>query len=198
MRAIIVLMGLLIMGCGVIYVVASDALTALYNVPVAVTGPDGVCKNITNLSGTGLSGYVPTTTIAEWQSFYNNPPAGVSVAACPVACGGLSYGGYCYYAMSQSAGQSCTQYCATKSGCSVAGMNLVENSLSVCTTVLNGTLPPGNAYVAVLNQYYFGTPITLGCTQYGNFDKYLTLPLSCSTAPIVGFGMYRMACACNN
>jgi hypothetical protein len=36
------------------------------------------CRKVTNGSATGASVYVPTETHSEWQSFYVNPPAGVT------------------------------------------------------------------------------------------------------------------------
>lgn len=64
------------------YVFASDGMTANQATPISITGPDGVCKKVTNNSGTGLSEYIPTATVAEWQSFVANPPAGVTLSAC--------------------------------------------------------------------------------------------------------------------
>lgn len=40
------------------------------------------CKKITNNHASGNSIMVPTKTNAEWQSFYNNKPAGVTEGAC--------------------------------------------------------------------------------------------------------------------
>jgi hypothetical protein len=68
--------------CDVAYVIASDNSTALINTPISITGPDGVCKKVTNNSATGKSEYIPTQTTAEWQSFVAHPPAGVTVVAC--------------------------------------------------------------------------------------------------------------------
>ena len=69
-------------GLGAVYANASDSITAAQGVAQMVTGPDAVCKNITNNSATGLSEYVPTQTAAEWQSFVASPPAGVALAQC--------------------------------------------------------------------------------------------------------------------
>ena len=75
-----------VVGAGAAYVVASDGATASINVPLTITGPDGVCKIITNNSGTSLTEYVPTASVAEWQSFVVHPPAGVSLNACVSPC----------------------------------------------------------------------------------------------------------------
>ncbi len=61
---------------------ASDGYTASLNTPVSITGPDSVCKKVTNASATGLSEYIPTASTAEWQSFVAHPPTGVTVTAC--------------------------------------------------------------------------------------------------------------------
>ncbi len=41
----------------------------------------GVCREVINTLAHDL--FVPTHTAGEWSSFYNNPPTGVAVAACP-------------------------------------------------------------------------------------------------------------------
>lgn len=48
----------------------------------SLTGPDGVCKKVTNNSSTGKQIYVPGSTAAEWQSFVTRPPSGVTLSAC--------------------------------------------------------------------------------------------------------------------
>lgn len=40
------------------------------------------CKKVTNSSATSASVYVPTQTDPEWQSFYTNPPTGVTIGSC--------------------------------------------------------------------------------------------------------------------
>lgn len=77
---------LLCASLGAIAVYASDSYTALLNTPVSITGPDSVCKKVTNASATGLSEYIPTTSVAEWQSFVAHPPAGVTLASCSLTC----------------------------------------------------------------------------------------------------------------
>lgn len=44
----------------------------------------GVCRDVTNNHASGKALMVPTNTSTEWASFYNNPPAGVTVATCCV------------------------------------------------------------------------------------------------------------------
>lgn len=78
----IILVSVVLIGSGAAYAIASDGVTALFNTAIAVTGPDAVCKSITNASPTGLTEYVPTASVAEWQSFVAHPPTGVAVNAC--------------------------------------------------------------------------------------------------------------------
>lgn len=40
------------------------------------------CKKVTNNHASGQAIFIPTNTSAEWAQFYNNPPPGVSIAAC--------------------------------------------------------------------------------------------------------------------
>jgi hypothetical protein len=49
-----------------------------------------VCRNVSNNSGGNL--FIPTNSAAEWQSFYNNPPAGVSLGGCVSHCTGTPWG----------------------------------------------------------------------------------------------------------
>lgn len=119
-----------IVGAGVIllagaaYIYASDGYTASYNTPVSITGPDSICKRVTNANAN--SAYIPTASTAEWQSFYNHPPSGVSLNACTCS---LPWGG------TISQGQSVTAYAvpSVNSGASCS-------SYSQTRTLTNGTL----------------------------------------------------------
>lgn len=62
-----------------------DGAEAVLHLTQTITGPDGVCKKVTNESVVGLSVYVPTSTVAEWQSFTDHPPTGVTIGSC-VTC----------------------------------------------------------------------------------------------------------------
>jgi hypothetical protein len=76
----VLVLGILLSGTIAIY--ASDGATVADSGGTQnITGPDGVCKKVTNSSGHG-SVYIPTVSSAEWQSFYNHPPSGVTVANC--------------------------------------------------------------------------------------------------------------------
>ena len=81
-----------------------------------ITGPDSVCKQVTNNSATNNLCVMAATT-AQWQSFYNNPN-GATVAACPPSCSGASVGGYCWYLSAQ--GASCDTACAAHGGYNAA------------------------------------------------------------------------------
>jgi hypothetical protein len=98
------------------------------NIPISITGPDGVCKKVTNASATGLSEYIPTTSVGEWQSFAAHPPAGVTLASCAATwvanahCTGTVLGGPMAIdtntgvATSPSDTASCLSACNTYSG----------------------------------------------------------------------------------
>lgn len=60
---------------------ASDNYTVNYGTNQSITAHTE-CRKVTNASATGASVYVPTQTDAEWQSFYTNPPAGVTIGSC--------------------------------------------------------------------------------------------------------------------
>jgi hypothetical protein len=53
-----------------------------HNVPITlcyeIIGPLCICRDVTNNSPNGLGLFVPTKTLGEWQTFYNNPPTGVT------------------------------------------------------------------------------------------------------------------------
>lgn len=70
------------LGFGAALIYASDGMTAVQDTPISITGPDGVCKKVTNNSATNLSEYIPTASVAEWQSFVTHPPVGVALATC--------------------------------------------------------------------------------------------------------------------
>src|ERR1044072_9509970 len=63
-------------------VVRSDATNTIDNF--------GVCRKLTTGHGGGLSIFVPTSTLAEWNGFIASPPPGVALAACdcPLPWGG--------------------------------------------------------------------------------------------------------------
>lgn len=153
-----------------------------------VTGPDGVCKLITNNNGSN-SVFVATATVGEWQSWYSYPN-GSTVAACPPVCGGVNYAGYCWYL--GNFGNSCDTACSGHGGCNVNGtVNYVGSGGSA-----------GNC-VAVINQFGLGGNVSnwnwqgIGCDVLFNAGAIYwdMVPTSCS-APDDYAG--KRMCACNN
>lgn len=86
------------------------------------------CKRVTNNHASGQKIFVPTKTNAEWQSFYNNPPPGVTAAACS-ACN-LPWGG------TTGHGTSMTAYQASSVAC---GNSCVSESRSCSDGTLSGS-----------------------------------------------------------
>lgn len=91
------------------FVVASDGSTVSNGSSVTVTGPDGVCKTIKNNSATGLSEYVPSASVAEWQSFVAHPPAGVALSGCNQVISNPTKNGYGIYPAGASPGRYCME-----------------------------------------------------------------------------------------
>jgi hypothetical protein len=60
---------------------ASDGSSVATTATQTITA-HGVCKKVTNSSSTGKTVYVPTQSVAEWASFYTNPPAGITLGSC--------------------------------------------------------------------------------------------------------------------
>lgn len=103
-----------------------------------------VCRKVTLNSvpapSAGVAGIcVPTTgSAAEWASFYNNPPAGVTIAACSASCTGYSYGGYCYFHAGDAVNASCDTVCASRGGCNLTGTRYIssaDSSSARCSAV---------------------------------------------------------------
>jgi hypothetical protein len=156
----------------------------------------GVCKKVTLNSvpapSAGVAGICVHTTgsAAEWASFYNNPPPGVTIASCATPCTGYLYGPYCYHPSGQS--QSCDAACAGQGGCNLAGTQAV--SYGGCgTLVANWFHVDGN--------WIQGSYEPEGCSfsQTGGGDGILWT-VSNSSAVTCGAatgGRWRI-CACNN
>lgn len=62
---------------------ASDNYTVDHGANLNITAHT-VCNKVTNNSATSASIYVPTQTDPEWESFYTNPPAGVTIGSCSI------------------------------------------------------------------------------------------------------------------
>lgn len=63
------------------FVDASDSYTVEHGANLEITAHTE-CREVTNDSETEASVYIPTETAAEWESFYGNPPAGISLSSC--------------------------------------------------------------------------------------------------------------------
>ncbi|WP_334147933.1 hypothetical protein [Hyphomicrobium sp.] len=66
-----------------------------------------------------------------------------SGGSCTSACGGFSYGGYCYYGGGNN--ESCDTVCSGRGGCNLAGLNYIgpNGTNEGCTTVLSEVLLGG-------------------------------------------------------
>lgn len=112
---------------------ASDNYTVNHGANLAITAHTA-CRNVVNSSATGTSVYVPTETDAEWQSFYTNPPAGVTAGACSCT---LPWGD------TLSEGQSATAYQSP----SVSSGSCVSQARSCMNGALSGTYEHESCYV---------------------------------------------------
>lgn len=63
------------------YADASDNYTVNHGANLNITAHTE-CRKVTNASATNASVYVPTRTAAEWQSFRDKPPVGVTATSC--------------------------------------------------------------------------------------------------------------------
>lgn len=101
-----------------------------------------VCKRVTNASGVTVCA-VSNVDAAQWQSFYDYPPGGVSIANCPSGCTGYSYNGYCYHWNSDGDSLSCDAFCPNfgSGSCNEAGTRHIgsdDTSNARCTAVAGG------------------------------------------------------------
>jgi hypothetical protein len=71
---------------------ADDCTTLSAHASQQITGPDGVCKLVTNTTANSLC--VTTYNAAEWQSFYNHPGS-ATVAACQCSAGTAAWLTHC-------------------------------------------------------------------------------------------------------
>lgn len=159
----------------------------------------GVCKKVTN-SGAGGEIFIPTRSAAEWLSFRNGNPAGTSLADCPLACGGYSWSGACWYSASAALGstESCAQKCASRGGCNVTAMRNIVGSSGTdanCIHVIHAlNIDPKPDYFFISNNT--GARGCFTDTMLGRLaSRDTSAPTSC-TEP-AGFSRY-IVCACNN
>lgn len=159
------------------------------------------CKRVTNGHASSLSIFVPTKTSAEWTSFFTYPPAGVTIATCPPACGGTSVGGYCWYF--GAGGESCDTVCASHGGCDITGTRDYAGSagsLANCQAVLSA-LGQGSGAI----DDFPNNSVNLGCGKFGSFtnmsphlmrDYYNAT--TCSAAGLASPLADQRACACSS
>jgi hypothetical protein len=109
-----------------------------------------VCKKVTNASATGLSEYIPTTSVAEWQSFVGHPPAGVTLGSCATGITVPCTTNVNLYVLAGSPG-SAGAYVFTVPAACIVGSN--PTSLPALTT---GTWPAGSTITLINNGYVEG------------------------------------------
>ncbi len=100
---------LIVLLVGAALAIASDGATVPSSGTITVTGPDGVCKTIKNASATGLSEYVPTASVSEWQNFVAHPPAGVTLGGCNQTINNTAKSGHNIYPPGASPGKYCME-----------------------------------------------------------------------------------------
>lgn len=129
----ILMLALAFSSAAIIY--ASDGFSAVRNTPVSVTGPNSVCKVITNTAANGVSEYIPTASVAEWQSFLAHPPAGVSLGICTCALpwGGTINDGSSVTAYLNSSGSTCPSETRTCTDTNLSGTYTHPSCTITCT-----------------------------------------------------------------
>lgn len=164
---------------------ASDS-TTITNGQTLDINAHGVCKRVTNNSG--QSQYVPTVSSGEWSSFYNSTHTGVTIIDCPAACGGYSYGGYCWYFDSSS--NVCDTTCSSHGGCN----DFATSSYAVTNCAALALAITGYSYSAA--GFTPGCSINIAYGPYAYSNSTGPQPTGgCSTARV---GNFRGICACNN
>ncbi|MBI1274136.1 MAG: hypothetical protein GC131_08670 [Alphaproteobacteria bacterium] len=93
------------------------------------------CKRVTNSSGTTVCA-VSNVDSAQWASFYNNPPSGVTIGECSCT---LPWGG------TINNGQGVTAYQASSVAC---GASCVSQTRTCTSGVLSGTYTNASCSVA--------------------------------------------------
>ena len=142
-RTTFALLALIAATAGVSLLYASDGSSVARSATQTITA-FGSCRKITNASPTGKTVYVPTQSIAEWQSFYASPPSGVSIASCDCAVpwgGAISDGqGVTAYASASVSGTQCTKQTRT---CTAGVLSGTYRS-QTCSGNFAGAISPGN------------------------------------------------------
>ncbi len=116
-----IVMTVIVFACTAAPAFASDGTTVAPGATVSITGPDGVCRKVTNNNGSN-SLYVANTSAGEWEDFIARPGT-ATLASCPPACAGLSSGGYCWFYGSK--GQTCNDVCSAQGkACNLAALQV--------------------------------------------------------------------------
>lgn len=188
---------ILLSGATIAVAAISENTGVAYGGTSSLTGPDGVCKMVTNNSATGKQVYVPGSTAAEWQSFVANPPQGVTLAACTMTCasGGVIVGGYCWYIGASAA--SCDTTCTSHGGTNLSGTRDYAGSggtLAHCQAVINA-LDPAYSYAVSDNNLPGATAVGCGKTANVGGERRRYLP---TTDASTGMAGWQRACACGS
>lgn len=156
----------------------------------------GECRKVTFSGLADAAGVcaVTGTDLAQWQSFYNNPPAGVSIAACSGGCAGYSYGGYCYYWAGDMVSASCDTVCASRSGCNAAGTRFIGSDDSGGTRCSAVT----SAFTSTALTATTGTGSESGCFVNNFKGGWLAGNMYSPTTTCADASTTGRACACNS
>lgn len=160
----------------------------------------GDCRNVAFAGFSGLpSVCAPTnTTPAEWQSFYNNPPAGVTITLCGGTCTGYSYGGYCYHWTNPGSAQySCDTLCAGQGGCNLAGTRYIgsdDSSATRCSAVASALV--GTSVTATAMDGSSG-PWPAGCSNQTFKGGWMAGNYYLPTTTCASADAFGRICACN-
>ncbi len=145
------------------------------------------CKRVTNSSGTTVCA-VSQVDATQWQSFYNNPPSGVTIGSCPAACAGYSAGSGCFFA--GTAGQSCSTVCSSRGGCNQTDTTWVANATNCQNT--------SNAMGYTTWGGSTSTGRSIGCVTYPSKSTYAYADAGGACANFDNNNLYGRFCGCNN
>lgn len=139
-------------GGGLVYAAIAENTIVSIGGEQDLTGPDSVCWKVTNASATGKAVYVPGSSVAEWQSFVQNPPAGVALSTCATTI---------TIATDQTNANLCTLAGnPTVPGNYVfvinSGVRISSNSTSVAGLTTGTCWPTGSTVTIVNNGYIHG------------------------------------------
>lgn len=129
-----------------------------------ITGPNGVCKKVTNTNATSPL-FVPNLTTAEWLSFYSNPgTATVAICTCSLPWGGTLNDGSSVTAYSSATpAGACTSFSETRTcmGATLSGSYTNQSCTNGCTGTPWGSVATGYSNTA----YSSATPSGVTCAS---------------------------------